>query len=129
LKRSFTKSAEDHHEEITSLKLVWGSDVPYAMFHELGTGGRFTLRAAGARRTVARTRADRERLERSQSQPGGLVPRPMLVYSRQLANDIRSRMIIYMEMMARRTGYGIFGREVETPLEARRIGDIALGIR
>jgi phage gpG-like protein len=129
LLRSFQTGGERHHEEITPRKLTWGSDVPYALFHEFGTRGRFNPRQAGARALVAKTLAARERYAASQAHSSGLPPRPMLVYSPRLADDITSRMTAHMALMARRAGYKILGRQAEGPVAARLAGMIALGGR
>lgn len=127
MKLSFQEGSSLHHQEVTPTKLVWGSDVPYAMFHEFGTGGRVDFGKAGARQTIAATKAARERYERSQGQTGGLVPRPMLVYSNRLAGDITSRMRAHVILIARQVGYRILGRGAESPTEALHAGLAELG--
>lgn len=41
LSRSFRKGGAGHEEVITQKKLTWGSLVPYALFHQTGTGKGF----------------------------------------------------------------------------------------
>jgi phage gpG-like protein len=132
LMESFQKGGRDHREEIKPRKLVWGSDVPYALFHEFGTGGKVNFKAAGARKVIARTKEAAKRLADSQAAEGGLVPRPMFVYNRFLANEITSKMLGYGALIARQVGFGVTssrGLKGILPEEARSIGQKLLQIR
>ena len=124
LMESFEKQGREHHEEIGPRKLVWGSDVPYALFHEFGTQGKVKFRAAGATKVVAATTRAARQYAESQGLEGGLVPRPMLVYSRMLANEITSKMRSYATLIARQVGYRVTSRDIDkpSPIEALRIG-------
>jgi phage gpG-like protein len=125
LMESFEKRAPEHHEEIGPRKLVWGSDVPYALFHEFGTGGRVKFRAAGATKVIAASTKAARQLAESLGMAWGMVARPMLVYSRMLANEITSKMRSYATLIARQVGYRIISRPGEarpSPIEALRVG-------
>jgi len=56
--------------------------IPTALFHEFGTRGKVSFKAAGARYTVNKTKAAREGFEKSSRQGGGVPARPILVWSR-----------------------------------------------
>lgn len=130
LMHSFEKGGEDHVEDITPRKLVWGSNVPYALFHQFGTSGKVNFRAAGARKVITKTTKAARELAKSQGRVGGLVPRPMIVYSKFLADDITSKMRSYALLIARKVGYRVAsrpGEEPVSPLEARKIGQQILG--
>lgn len=132
LLESFEKGGADHHEEISARKLVWGSDVPYALFHEFGTEGKVNFKAAGARKVVAKTTKAAKEYAKSQGMEGGMVARPMMVYSRFLANEITSKMQGYAALIARKVGYGVASRPGEapvSPVQARQIGQTLLGSR
>ena len=118
LRRSFTKGGAQHHEEITPKKLVWGSDIPYAVFLQTGTQKGYQ-KATGV-----------------PTGPGtgcGMAMRKLLHIAefgketkaaRQITQAFRGR----IDMVARQYGFKTFGRGVDAG-EARRIGYIALGLR
>jgi len=125
LEESFEKGGSDHIEDIGPKTLTWGSRVGYALFQQFGTGGRVNFRAAGARKVIAATTKAARQYAESQGLTNGLVPRPMLVWSKMLSNEITSRMLGYGALIARRVGYKILGRPGEgpvSPIEARQVG-------
>jgi len=116
LSKSFRKGGAKHVEEIGPQKLRWGSDVPYAMFHQTGTGkgyqrgrvpvGPDTGRGMAMRRIIELTEDIRTRMRRSMT---GRIA--------QVGRQIGFRVVSPSE----RKGLG--------PGEARRIGYIAMGLR
>ena len=83
LEESFQKGQPAHYGEITPKKLTWGSAVPYALFHQTGTGKGFGkdrvttgpgtgagCRAARNSFSAAHEAADGKRHDRSHA-PGG----------------------------------------------------------
>jgi len=130
LKLSFQRGSSLHVEEITKTSLVWGSAVPHSLFAQFGTGGKVNFRAAGARKTMFKTEKARktwEEVEARRGQGGGQPARPMLVYSKRLADEITSRIMAHIILIARQTGYRILGRAAETPTEALHAGLAHLG--
>jgi len=126
--RSGQRGGPNHVENITALKLTWGSADPKALFHEFGTGGKVNFRRAGARAVIAKTKAARERLAGS-GKEGGIPARPMLVFSSFLANEIASKMLGRVATVARQIGYKVTSGSLGgvTPIEARQIGEQILG--
>lgn len=129
LMRSFQAGGGDHVEEISPRRLVWGSASPLALFHELGTGGKVNFRRAGAKKVMAKTAKGKALFEHSQGQGGGIPARPMLVFSKFLADDIGHKMLARVGMVARQIGYKVGGRQFGplSPAEARHIGQAMLG--
>ena len=82
LARSFERGGAGHVEQVSARRLTWGSMIPTALFHEFGTRGKVSFKAAGARYTVNKTKAAREGFEKSSRQGGGVPARPILVWSR-----------------------------------------------
>lgn len=113
LRGSFTKGGGAHHEEITPKKLVWGSDVPYALFHQTGTGKGF----------------GRERVATGPGTGRGMAMRKILSFTDQLRQQMGRTMTGRIAQVAQGIGFRIAGREGIGQGEARRIGNIALGLR
>ena len=110
LMRSFQAGDTEHVQKITARTMTWGSKSPLALFHEFGTGGKVDFKRAGARKVMAKTEKARKQWEETQSSGGGGIPaRPMLVYSKVLADEIGSKMMGRIAMVARQTGYGVTG--------------------
>jgi hypothetical protein len=126
--RSFQKGDPQHVEEISPRRLVWGSRDPKALFHQFGTGGKVNFRRAGARKTMFKTPEARAAYEAGQGKTGGIPARPMLVWSEFLANEITSKMLARIAMVARQAGYRIGSRMFGglTPTEARILGESLL---
>lgn len=124
LMRSFQAGDPQHEQHITARKMTWGSKSPLALYHEFGTGGKVNFRRSGARKVIAKTEEARTRFKNSQAGDGGIPARPMLVYSRFLANEIGSKMLGRIAQVARQTGYGVtgLGSGRLSPAEARQIG-------
>lgn len=108
LQDSFKKGEAMHHEEIDAKHMVWGSDVPYALFHQTGTGAGFTQDrlAPGSGRGMARRRE--------------------LYLTARTRTSISSVITAHMAEIARRVGFKTLGRNA-TPLEARAAGEQMLG--
>jgi hypothetical protein len=128
LEESFQKGGADHHEEIGPKKLVWGSDVPYALFAQFGTRGKVNFRRSGARKVMFKTAEAKRAYEASQAGgEGGEPARPMFVYTPGLSNGISSTIMAYLAYLGRITGYRYQGAgEKFTPEIARLIGSSIL---
>jgi len=113
LLRSFTEKGGHHHQEITPKKLVWGSDVPYSIFHQTGT-------LKGFQRATVPTGPGTGR---------GMPMRKILAFPDALKHRMASTMRGRITQVARQIGFRIAGREGIDAGEARRIGNIALGLR
>jgi len=117
LLHSFKRGGGQHHEEITPKKLVWGSDVPYAMFLHTGTGkGYRNPRYAGGK-----------------GQGRGMPSRPIFWEPKSPEGEaintrLSKRLAMQITMVARQYGFRIGGRGIDAG-EAARIGRIALGLR
>jgi hypothetical protein len=124
LMRSFQAGDPSHEQTITPKKLIWGSRDPKSLFHEFGTRGRVSFKTAGARQVIRKSAASQS----PASGASGIPARPMLVYSRFLANEITSKMLGRIAQVARQTGYRIGSRMFGglTPAEARQIGQALL---
>jgi phage gpG-like protein len=127
LEDSFKAGNANHSQEVTTRKLVWGSKVPYALFHQFGTGSSVNFGRAGARKVIGETKEAREKFKESIAGKKGIPARPMISYSRQLANQITSEFMAYTALIARQTGYAVSGHEIGLlPDMARKIGESLL---
>jgi len=114
LKISFMKGAAQHEQTITPRKLVWGSRVPYALFHQTGTGKGF----------------QRERVATGKGTGRGMAMRKILSFTEPLKQRMARSITGRIDQVARAIGFKTWGRaERMGPGEARRIGYIALGLR
>jgi hypothetical protein len=128
LMRSFQKGDAEHVEEISARKLIWGSASPLALYHEFGTGGKVNFGRSGARKVISKTAEAKATYESREGQAGGIPARPMLVWSRFLANEITSKILGHIALVARQTGYRVGTRMFGglTPSEARIVGESLL---
>jgi len=111
LQESFMKGQPAHREDITPRKLVWGSDVPYALFHQTGTGKGYL------RDSVA-------------SGPGtgrGMPRRKEIYLSNRIKQTMANTMVGRMAQVARMAGFKVLGGRGVSPLEARMVGEQVLG--
>lgn len=109
LESSFTKSGVDHVEQITRSSIKWGSAVPYALFHQTGTGSGFQ--------------------QRLKSGGSGLPMRKILELTAKNKRKMRSIMVARLATIARRTGFAVLGDEAGgDPLLARMVGAKWLGL-
>lgn len=117
LKASFvSKSHADHIENITPHKLQWGSNLPHALYHQTGTG-------AGFQRSSPFTGP----LGRGVSR--GMPMRKIIELTEKAKTRMSRTMTGRIAQVARQLGFKISGHEKISPGEARRIGQIALGLR
>lgn len=105
LARSGIEGESGHVEEITDQRLLWGSSVGYALFHQTGTGKGF----------------GKSRVSTGPGTGRGMPMRKMLVITRPMTNDIMLAMQAHLQLVARQVGYGILGRGA-TPPEAKIAG-------
>lgn len=110
LERSFRKGETDHREDISAKKLVWGSDVPYALFHQTGTGKGF----------------NQARVATGPGTGRGMAMRKILDITPEAHADIERTLLGRGAQIARMAGFSVTGRGA-TPLEARQIGEAMLG--
>lgn len=113
LLRSFVEQGGEHEQTITPKKLLWGSRVPYSLFHQTGTGKGFQ-RASGIPTGPGTGR--------------GMPMRKILAFTDELKHKMASTMRGRITQVARQIGFRVAGRDVDAG-EARRIGNIALGLR
>jgi phage gpG-like protein len=111
LEESFQKGQPAHHEDITPKKLTWGSDVPYALFHQTGTGKGF----------------GKDRVATGPDTGRGMPRRKELFLSERMKQQIGNVMIGRMGQVARMVGFGVTGERGLDPLTARMIGQKILG--
>jgi phage gpG-like protein len=111
LEESFRKGQPAHHEEITPRRLVWGSDVPYALFHQTGTGKGF----------------GRDRMATGPGTGHGMPRRKEIFLSDRMKHQIHNIMSGRMDQVARQYGFGVTRDRGLSPLEARMIGQKILG--
>ena len=112
LLRSFVEKGGEHEETITPKKLLWGSRVPYSLFHQTGTGKGFQ-RASGVPTGVGTGR--------------GMPMRKILSFTDKMKQKMARTMTGRIAQVARQIGFRVAGRDVDAG-EARRIGNIALGL-
>ena len=113
LLRSFVEKGGEHEETITPKKLIWGSRVPYSLFHQTGTGKGFQ-QASGVPTGPGTGR--------------GMPMRKILSFTDQLKHKMGRTMSGRIAQVARQIGFRVAGRDVDAG-EAARIGRIALGLR
>jgi len=111
LQESFQKGEAGHHEEITPRLLRWGSDVPYALFHQTGTGKGF----------------GRDRVATGPGTGRGMPRRREIYLSDRMKQQMANVMTGRMGQVARQYGFGVTGERGLGPLEARMIGQRILG--
>lgn len=109
LQESFQKGQPAHHEEISPRKLVWGSDVPYALFHQTGTG-----------KGYGKDRAFIGPLGKGEGR--GMPRRKEISVSDKEKQMMANTMVGRMAQVARMIGFRVVGRGA-TPLEARMAGE------
>ncbi len=112
LEDSFRKGGSEHVEDITGQTLRWGSTVPYALFHQTGTG-------KGFQRTSVLTGPGTGR---------GMAMRKILSLSAEQIKRMRSVFVGRLAQIARIEGYRAFGAVAGDPLLARRMGQRVLGL-
>jgi hypothetical protein len=112
LAQSFRKGGADHHELIEPKRMEWGSDVPYGLFAQTGTGKGFQRVSVPTGRGTGR----------------GEPMRKILAVTREVQADMERTLLGRGAQIARQAGFGIAGgsRQV-SPLEARMIGDKVFG--
>ena len=111
LQESFQKGQPAHHEEITPRLLRWGSDVPYALFHQTGTGKGF----------------GRDRVATGPGTGRGMPRRREIYLSDRMKQQMANVMVGRMGQVARQYGFRVTGERGLGPLEARMIGQRILG--
>lgn len=109
---SFRRGHPDHVEEITRSSLSWGTRVPYALFHQTGTG-------KGFQQTSVQTGAGTGR---------GMPMRKILEFTSPMKRELRSIMVQRLATIARREGFAVTGNSALDPLTARRLGQKLLGL-
>jgi phage gpG-like protein len=107
LQKSFRKGEAAHREEITPRKLIWGSDVPYALFHQTGTGKGF----------------GRDRIATGPGTGRGMPRRKELYLTGRMKRMMANTMIGRMGQIARVIGFKVLGSRGVSPLEARMVGE------
>jgi hypothetical protein len=107
MRGSFHQSDPFNFTEITRDRLRWGSRLQRSMFHQTGTGSGFQQRQKGAGR--------------------GMPMRKIIELSEQRKRALRSILVRHLAQIARREGFAILGSD-QTPMSARRAGQIALGL-
>lgn len=108
--RSFQSGGQEHIEEISRDHLLWGSAVPYALYHQAGTGKGFQMPIVP---------------------PGlgrGMAMRKILELGPIARRTLRSILVRRMATIARREGYAITKGMDLDPLSARMAGASVLGI-
>jgi phage gpG-like protein len=105
LMKSFQRGGASHREEITPRRLLWGSDVPYSLFHQTGTGKGF----------------EHDEVETGPGTGRGMARRAILRLGKAARNEIMTRLQARLNQIARQIGYRILGRGA-TPIEARLAG-------
>lgn len=111
LERSFRKSEPHHVEDLGPKKMTWGSDVPYALFHQTGTRKGF----------------DQARVATGPGTGRGMAMRKILSVTPALQADIERTLLGRGAQIARMAGFRVTGSRGATPLEARQIGERMLG--
>jgi len=114
LLRSFTEPGGGHVEDVQPRKLVWGSQVPYAVFHQTGALKGFQ-------------RADGVPSGRGTGR--GMPMRPILALTEPLRQRITSVMMNHMADIARLSGFGV-GKRADEALsspQALQAGNVLLG--
>lgn len=106
--RSFQSGGQDHVEEITRKRMLWGSSDPKALFHQTGTLSGFQQMVKG---------------------PGRGVPmRKLLTLDSEQKRRMRSILVQRLATIARREGFAM-GKGLDLdPLSARQLGSSLLGI-
>jgi phage gpG-like protein len=89
LESSFQRGGGEHVEEIGRTTLVWGSRVPYGIFHQTGTGSGFGRRQKGPGR--------------------GMPQRKILELSETAKRRMRSLIVQHVATLARRIGFAVTG--------------------
>ena len=112
LAKSFRKGGGEHVENITPQKLQWGSSKPYALFHQTGTGKGF----------------GQERVETGPGTGRGMAMRKIIVLTDREKRRMSRTMTGRIAQVARQIGFGIAGHDRISAQEARRIGNIRLGL-
>lgn len=105
---SFKRGGQDNVEIITRQSLSWGSRVPYAIFHQTGTGAGFQ----------ALTKAVGER---------GVPMRKLLALTSQQKAAMRSIMVVRLANIARAEGFAMVPG-IKDPGQARNLGKELLGL-
>lgn len=113
LQESFEKGQPGHHEEIEPRLLRWGSDVPYALFHQKGTGKGF----------------DQDRVATGPGTGRGMARRREIYLSDRMKHMMANTMVGRMAQVARMIGFRVLGSRGVSPLEARMAGEQILGER
>jgi phage gpG-like protein len=114
LEASFTEAGAGHVEEITREKLIWGSLVPYALFHQTGTGKGFQKPAVAVGPGTGR----------------GMPMRKILALTDAMKRKMRSALVGRLAQLARQTGFAVAqaADAAVDPLRARMIGQEMLGL-
>ncbi len=92
LLRSFLGLGAEHVEDLSEKKLLWGSSVPYARFHQSGTGKGF---------------GRSEGVPTGRGTGRGMPMRKILAFSESMRADVESEFIARLAPVARQAGFGI----------------------
>ncbi len=111
LAKSFRKDEPMHHQEIEPKRMAWGSDVPYALFHQTGTGKGFS----------------KSRVTTGKGTGRGMPMRKVLVITPETRAQIESTLLGRGAQIARQIGFAVTGDRGLSALEARQIGEAMLG--
>lgn len=116
LMKSFLTGGADHVEDISPRRFRWGSTVPYALFHQTGTGDKFQFTSGPGTATGLPMR----RIMESETEFGWVARR-----NRQM----RSAMVKHLANMARRTGFAVLSGQTDvTPELAMAAGRKMVGL-
>lgn len=114
LVHSFVEKTPEHIEEISRRKLRWGSKLPYALFHQTGTGKGF----------------QKQQIATGPGTGRGMPMRKILVFTPEMKQRMRNTLVGRLAHIARQVGFAVTPsseRSELDPLTARRIGQQVLG--
>lgn len=131
LRESFMRGGADHIEEIGKQEMLWGSNKPYALFHQTGTGlgfGEDRFESLGAAKK--RNKKNFPQMPSRAIRGRGMARRRILAINKTMTDRILLAMQSRLVQVARQIGYGTVGRAEAAgmgPGEARAIGNEILG--
>lgn len=106
--RSFQSGGDNHVEDISRDRMLWGSTDPKALFHQTGTGSGFQVTVKGPGR--------------------GMPMRKIMVLDEDQKRAMRSILVRRLATIARREGYAVSKGMDMDPLSARQLGASLLGV-